>query len=512
MEPQLLVNGRTRRLGAVGGHITLLDWLRAEGLTGSKEGCAEGECGACAVLVSRPDGDQKSRWTAINACLVPAAGFEGQVVVTAEGLGTPEALHPVQQEMADRGGSQCGYCTPGFVCAMAGEYYRPDRTPTGRTERSAAAEPGADGETAARGGSNGQVDPARPGNAPDHEHGPNGFDLHALSGNLCRCTGYRPIRDAAYALGVPDRGDPLRQRCEQPAPAPAATRIESEHGSFVRPLTLAEALDLKADNLDAQLVAGSTDWGVELNLRHARARLSIGLDRLGELRGLEVTETRIEIGAALTLTEIEHGLAGRVPLLDALFPQFASRLIRNGATLGGNLATASPIGDATPALLALDCTLVLASRSGEREVPLDGFFTGYRQTLLRPDELITIIRVPTPVAPVTGFHKIAKRRFDDISSVAVAYALRVSEGIVESVLIGLGGVAATPIRARNTEAALAGKPWTRDTVRAAAEVLAHEGTPLSDHRASAAYRTAMLRTSLLKLHATNPGQRVEVQA
>ena len=145
MEPQLLVNGRTRRLGAVGGHITLLDWLRAEGLTGSKEGCAEGECGACAVLVSRPDGDQKSRWTAINACLVPAAGFEGQVVVTAEGLGTPEALHPVQQEMADRGGSQCGYCTPGFVCAMAGEYYRPDRTPTGRTERSAAAEPGSDG-------------------------------------------------------------------------------------------------------------------------------------------------------------------------------------------------------------------------------------------------------------------------------------------------------------------------------------------------------------------------------
>jgi xanthine dehydrogenase small subunit len=235
------------------------------------------------------------------------------------------------------------------------------------------------------------------------------------------------------------------------------------------------------------------------------------LDRLGELRGLEVTETRIEIGAALTLTEIEHGLAGRVPLLDALFPQFASRLIRNGATLGGNLATASPIGDATPALLALDCTLVLASRSGEREVPLDGFFTGYRQTLLRPDELITIIRVPTPVAPVTGFHKIAKRRFDDISSVAVAYALQVSDGIVESVLIGLGGVAATPIRARNTEAALAGKPWTQDTVRAAAEVLAHEGTPLSDHRASAAYRTAMLRTSLLKLHATNPSGR-EVQA
>jgi xanthine dehydrogenase small subunit len=512
MEPQLSVNGRTRRLGDVGGHVTLLDWLRAEGLTGSKEGCAEGECGACAVLVSRPDGEQRSRWTAINACLVPAAGFDGQEVVTAEGLGTPDALHPVQQEMANRGGSQCGYCTPGFVCAMAGEYYRPDRTPTGRTERSAAAEPRTDGEATPRDGGNGQVDPTRPGNAPDHEHGPNGFDLHALSGNLCRCTGYRPIRDAAYALGTPDSADPLRARCEQAAPAPVATRIASEHGSFVRPLTLAEALDLLADHPDAQLVAGSTDWGVELNLRHARARLSIGLDRLAELRVLEVAKTGIDIGAALTLTEIEHGLAGRVPLLDALFPQFASRLIRNGATLGGNLATASPIGDATPALLALGCTLVLASREGEREVDLADFFTGYRQSLLRPAELIRIIRVPTPVAPVSAFHKIAKRRFDDISSVAVAYALRLADGVVESVMIGLGGVAATPIRARNTEAALAGQPWTRETVRAAAEVLAAEGTPLSDHRASAAYRTAMLRTSLFKLHATNPAPRVEVGA
>jgi xanthine dehydrogenase small subunit len=289
-----------------------------------------------------------------------------------------------------------------------------------------------------------------------------------------------------------------------------ATRIDSEHGSFVRPLTLAEALDLLADNPGAQLVAGSTDWGVELNLRHARARLSVGLDRLSELRGLEISSDRIDIGAALTLSEIERGLAGRVPLLDAFFPQFASRLIRNGATLGGNLATASPIGDAIPALLALDCTLVLASRDGERELDLADFFTGYRQTVLRPDELITVIRVPTPVAPVSAFHKIAKRRFDDISSVAVAYALRLADGVVESVRIGLGGVAATPIRAKNTEVALAGKQWTRENVRAAAEVLASEGTPLSDHRASAAYRTAMLRTSMLKLHATNPGPRVEV--
>ena len=172
------------------------------------------------------------------------------------------------------------------------------------------------------------------------------------------------------------------------------------------------------------MLAGSTDWGVELNIRHARAALTIGIDRLAELRQFAVGADSIDIGAALTLSEVERALAGRVPLLAEMFPQFASRLIRNGATFGGNLGTGSPIGDTPPALLALDASLVLASRDGEREVPLSGYFTGYRQTLKRPDELIKTIRIPTPVAPVSAFHKIAKRRFDDISSVAVGFALR----------------------------------------------------------------------------------------
>jgi xanthine dehydrogenase small subunit len=516
VEPQLIVNGRRRVLGNVGGHVTLLDWLRADGLTGSKEGCAEGECGACAVLVSRPEGDQ-SRWTAINSCLVPAAGFDGQEVLTAEGLGAVDALHPVQQEMAQRGGSQCGYCTPGFICSMAGEYYRPDRRPIGHVERVAEAEPGTDGPAAVRHGGNGQtgdgqVDPTAPGNAPDHEHGANGFDLHALSGNLCRCTGYRPIRDAAYALGEPAADDPLLTRCERPAPAPAATKITSSQGNYVRPLDLPEVLDLIADNPDAQLVAGATDWGVELNLRHARARMSVGLDRLEELRVLHIGEDHVDLGGALTLTEIERGLAGRIPLLAEMFPQFASRLIRNGATLGGNLGTASPIGDAPPGLLALEASLILASRDGEREVALADYFTGYRQTVKRRDELIKTIRIPMPVAPIAAFHKIAKRRFDDISSVAVAYAMRLDGDRIESVRIGLGGVAAMPVRALDTEEALVGRPWTRATVRDAAEVLAAEGTPIDDHRASARYRSAMLRTSLLKFYAANPVARQEVSA
>jgi xanthine dehydrogenase small subunit len=458
-----MVNGRARELGEVGGHVTLLDWLRADGLTGCKEGCAEGECGACAVLVARPDGPDQTRWVAINACLVPAAAFDQQEVVTAEGLGLPGQLHPVQREMASRGGSQCGYCTPGFICAMAAEYYRPGRS---------------------------------------------GFDLHALSGNLCRCTGYRPIRDAAYALGQPQAADPLQARTAGPAPAAAATATTSTQGDYVRPPDLRAALELLAARPDARVVAGSTDWGVELNIRHARAALTIGIERLEELREFSFGPDRIELGAALSLSEIESRLDGRVPLLSSLFPQFASRLIRNGATLGGNLGTASPVGDAPPALLALDATLVLASVAGMREVPLAGYFTGYRQSVRRPDELIKTIRIPLPLAPVTAFHKIAKRRFDDISSVAVAYALALHEdGRVASASIGLGGVAATPLRATAAEEALRGQPWTQRAVAAAADELARAGTPMGDHRASERYRVAMLRNSLLKFHAENPASR-----
>ena len=486
MKPQLMVNGRTRELGEVGGHVTLLEWLRASGLTGSKEGCAEGECGACAVLVARDDGPGRTRWTAINACLVPAAAFDQQEVVTAEGLGRlygSGRLHPVQREMAERGGSQCGYCTPGFICSMAAEYYRPDRRPVPEQ--------------------NGHLNGSGP--VADDEHGPNGFDLHALSGNLCRCTGYRPIQDAAYALGQPEADDPFLARQAEPAPAPAATTTTSDQGRYVRPADLAGVLDLLAAHPDARLVAGSTDWGVELNIRHARADLTIGIDRIAELREFSYGPDGIGIGAALSLSEIEARLAGsgvRVPLLADVFPQFASRLIRNGATLGGNLGTASPIGDTPPALLALDASLVLASAVGEREVLLADYFTGYRQSVRQPGELIKTIRLPLPLAPVTAFHKIAKRRFDDISSVAVAYALRLdADRRVASVRIGLGGVAATPLRAVAAEEALHGRPWTRETVADAAEVLARAGTPMSDHRASEAYRIAMLRNSLLKFFA-----------
>ncbi|WP_231706631.1 MULTISPECIES: xanthine dehydrogenase small subunit [Tsukamurella] len=473
------MNGRSRPFtGPV--HTSALDWLRDQGLTGAKEGCAEGECGACSILVARPGDpeapDDRTRWTAINACLTPAAALADQEVVTSEGLGGPDESHPVQTAMALRGGSQCGYCTPGFICSMAAEFYRPDRAPSGG--------------------------PAGECGDHDDEHGPNGFDLHSLSGNLCRCTGYRPIRDAAYGLpSEPAPDDPLAARRTAAAPAATPTEITGPQGRFVRPAGLSEVLDLLAGDDSPVLVAGSTDFGVDVNLKGRREPLVVAIDRLPELRELRWAHDELEIGAALTLSEIERRLDGRVPLLAQLFPQFASRLIRNAATLGGNLGTGSPIGDTPPALLALEARLVLASRDGERTVPLADYFTGYRATVRRPDELIKAVRIPLPLNPLTAFHKIAKRRFDDISSVAVAFALTVEHGTITRAAIGLGGVAATPLRATATERALLGRPWSEDTVRAAAEVLRAEGTPMDDHRASGRYRVAMLGRSLEKLFA-----------
>ena len=489
------VNGRERPLRGVGAHTTALDWLRDNGLTGSKEGCAEGECGACAMLLATSDDDGGTVWTAVNACLVPAAALDGQEIVTAEGLGSPEGMHPVQAGLAEAGGSQCGYCTPGFACSMAAEFYRADRVPA------AAGDPGAAPET---------VDAAAA--AATGDHGPNGFDLHALSGNLCRCTGYRPIRDAAYALGQPAPGDPLAERRGRPAPEARPTRLEADGQRFVRPSSLDEALGVLRDEPDATVVAGSTDWGVEVNLRGRRAALTIAIEHLPELRSVSFGDAAIEIGAALPLSEVERRLEGRVPLLAELFPQFASPLIRNRATIGGNLGTASPIGDAAPALLALEARVVLVSADGEHDVDLAEYFTGYRQTLRRPDELVRAVSIPLPLAQITAFHKIAKRRFDDISSVAVGFALDLDDGVVASARIGLGGVAATPLRARATEALLVGRPWTIETVRDAASVLASEGTPMSDHRASAEYRSLMLGTALLKLYRAHPHVAEEVPA
>ena len=464
---EVTINGTVREFDGPP-HTNALDFLRGQGLSGAKEGCAEGECGACAIMVARPDESGGTRWTSVNSCLLPAAALDGGEVVTSEGLADGDSVHPVQEEMAVRGGSQCGYCTPGFISSMAAEYYRPDRCE-------------------------------------------DGFDLHSLSGNLCRCTGYRPIRDAANALGQPAADDPLAARRDRPAPSARATDYQRADtatgtiGRYRRPSTLAEAASILSADPEVTVVAGATDWGVEVNIKGARGKNILAVDRLEEMRGIRRTADFIELGASQTLSELERELSGSIPLLGKLFPQFASRLIRNGATIGGNLGTGSPIGDTPTALLALEAELVLTSVRGARTVALADYFTGYRQTVREADELITAIRIPLPLSPLTSFQKIAKRRFDDISSVAIGYAVDIQGGMIAKARIGLGGVAATPLRATATEALLEGRPWTLETVHAAAETLAAEGTPMDDHRASAKYRTAMLRSSLERFYAEQLG-------
>jgi xanthine dehydrogenase small subunit len=424
MEFQL--NGRPVRAEG-DSQTTLLDILRARGLTGAKEGCAEGECGACTVVMVRERGG-RAAYVAVNSCLLFLPMLAGQEVYTVEALANGGPLHDVQRALAECGGSQCGYCTPGFVMSLFAEHYRRDRS--------------------------GPCDP------------------HATGGNLCRCTGYRPIAEAASRLG-PAPADAWTARLAQSAPAiPAA-----ECAGFVRPTSLAACFAQMSEHPDASLIAGGTDLVVEANLRLKRFPYLIGLEALPELRGLREDSESIEIGAGVPLSEI-----GVLP--DEFVHLFASPLIRNRATLGGNLATASPIGDAAPLLLAMDARLRLASDHGERTLPLSEFFLGYRKTALQPGELIVSVILPKPLPRVVRFYKAAKRRMDDISTVAAAFAI----GTDGSLRMAYGGVAPVPLRALEAEA---------DPARAR-ETLARTLRPISDHRGSAAYRLALAQNLLDK--------------
>ena len=452
-EMEFLLNGRTARGDGFPAHTTLLEYLRATGLTGAKEGCAEGECGACAVAVVAPDGGG-SRYRAVNSCLVFLPAVAGQEVYTVEGLARGGRLSEPQRAIAEGGGSQCGYCTPGFVVSLFTEYYRPGRS--------------------------GPCDP------------------HAMGGNLCRCTGYRPLRDAALSLGAPP-ADGFRERLARPAPPLEAMALEAGGTRFERPASLAGCLALLAAHPEARLVAGATDLAVEANLRGRRWPLLVSVEGVPELRGFAETEVAIEIGAGLTLAEVEERWTLAPPAVREWFALFASPLIRNRATLGGNLATASPVGDAAPLLLALEAELRLAGPRGERTAPLAGFFTGYRQTALRPGELIAAVRIPKPLPARLAFYKAAKRALDDISTVAAAFAVDVdADGRVERARAAYGGVAATPVVVAEFGRALLGRSWNAAAVRAAQEAVASALAPIGDHRGSARYRLALAQSLIEK--------------
>ena len=460
-DPAILVDGRPVDLRGADPHQPLLHFLRERGLTGVKEGCAEGECGACAVIVVAP-ADGGSRFVTVNSCLVPAVSLAGREVLTVHGLAEGEALHPVQEAMVETGGSQCGYCTPGFVISLFAEYYREGRQPGEVWEE-------------------------------------------AIGGNLCRCTGYRPIRDALASLEAP-ADDRHKRRLAQVTDEPAAFehRCAIEDGSevrFHRPSSLAELFAILAETPEAKLVAGGTDVYVEINQLDRRWPVLVALEGIAELRAVSEDADALTIGAGVSLSRIEDELGEAVPIFGELFPLFSSRLIRNRATLGGNLVNASPIGDSPPALLALDAVLVLASAEGERELPLAEFFTGYRQTALAAGEILKAVKIPKPFPSLQRFYKVSKRVMDDISTVAAGFGLWIEDGKVTKARLAYGGVAATPARATAAEDALVGHPFDAMAVVRASTHLGTAFTPMTDHRGSADYRKAMVERLLAKLHA-----------
>jgi xanthine dehydrogenase small subunit len=435
---------------------TVLEYLRTVlKLTGTKEGCAEGDCGACTAMLGERDATGW-HYKAVNACILFLPALDGKRLLTVEHLRRPDGNpHPVQRAMVERHASQCGFCTPGFVISLA-VLHESGTKPTRQ-----------------------EID-------------------GALAGNLCRCTGYRPIVDAAVdAMAT----DPVLT-----APAPPATTgsmtYRAPGGAYFAPRSVGELDEAIANNPGAVFVAGSTDLGLVVTKQHRTLPTLIALDGVAEIVSVGETGETIEIGAAATYETVLPILERHYPSLGAMMRRIGSRQIRNRGTIGGNIANASPIGDMPPALLALDASLVLRGGARERVVKLDDFFTGYRQTVLAPGECIVRIDVPS-ATPDVRFHcyKVAKRFDQDISAVCGAFRLTLDGGIVRSIRIGFGGMAATPARAPLAEAALLGETWTEATVKRAMDALDADFAPLSDMRASAGYRRTVARNLLLKLFA-----------
>jgi xanthine dehydrogenase small subunit len=433
---------------------TLLEVLREDlACTGTKEGCGEGDCGACTVVLGQ-EGDQGVEYRAINSCIRLAHSVDGMALWTVEDLAAEDGtLHPAQEAMVRCHGSQCGFCTPGFVMSLFGMYQNH----------------------------------VCQGEAISRE-----LAQEELSGNLCRCTGYRPILDAAQKMAElpPVKVD------EKAVLAQLRHLRELPHApgnSYLAPETLSGLLAARAANPDAQIVAGCTDVGLWVTKMHMQFAKVLDVTRAQELRRIEHYDHHVAIGAAVTLTDAYDALIADRPQLKTFANRFAGLPVRNSGTLGGNVANGSPIGDSMPLLIALGAHVVLMSVRGHRDMPIENFYTGYRKNVLAPDEVLAWIKVPRPwPGEMLRAYKISKRFDDDISAVCLVVNMHLNEGHVARISIGAGGVAATPVRAAKTEAALLGKPWTLDSAKLAMGSLRAEFQPISDMRASAAYRREVL--------------------
>ena len=458
---QFVLNDQPVTVADVSPMTTLLDWLREQrGLKGTKEGCAEGDCGACTVVLERSDGRREP----INSCIALLGQIDGIAVRTVEGLrGVDGGPHPVQIAMAESDATQCGFCTPGFVMsayafASGGEEPHPDII---------------------------------------HD---------ALAGNLCRCTGYRPIVQAMAAVA----GLPI----EPPAHGEPRDQAAS-FGRFHAPRSLSELLKLRKAHPDAVLMAGATDLGLLASRsRHPPAAV-IHVAHVPELTAVHDDADRLTIGAAVTYAQAMPLLIAHYPALKPYLSRLGSRQIRSMGTLGGNIGTASPIGDMPPVLLALEASVLLTSSRSTRVMPLEEFFVGYRKTALAADEIIASLTL-SKLRPNEVFYcdKLSKRRDQDISALAAGYRLRIEQGTITDVRIGFGGMAATPRRALHVERALKSQAISKPAFEAAASAVTQDFQPIDDWRGSASYRLEAAANLLRRLYwrITEPAALLEVEA
>ncbi len=453
MDVTFLLNGESVELRDASPTVTLLDWLRTERLmTGTKEGCNEGDCGACTVMVQDQDGAR-----ALNACILFLPQIHGKSIRTVEGIASPLGdLHPVQSAMIDHHGSQCGFCTPGFITSMATSHL------------------------------NGDTDHAT-----------------ALAGNLCRCTGYAPILRAAQAAQdapIP----PHLSNFELPQVAALATE------NAVQPESVDDLADWYAAHPRATLVAGATDVGLWITKQLRNLPQVAFLNRCADLQQIQETGETVTLGAGVTIARL-------IPLMDRLHPslgvmlrRFGSAQVRGAATIGGNIANGSPIGDAPPALIALGATLHLRKGDARRSLPLEAFFLDYGKQDRQPGEFVEQIAFVKEKDRLKCY-KLSKRFDQDISAVCGCFNIRVENGTVSDARIAFGGMAGIPKRATHVEQALTGQPWSEDTIEAAWNAWERDFTPLSDMRASADYRLETARNMLSRYFLEDIGAQVTVQ-
>lgn len=468
---QFALNGALQRLSDTDPAMTLLDWLRqSAGLRGTKEGCAEGDCGACTVLVERLDKTGRIRREAINSCITMIGQIDGLGIRTVEGLTSDtEPVHPIQKALADEGGTQCGFCTPGIV--MSSYAY-----------------------------------------VASHERADVEKIHDALAGNLCRCTGYRGIVNAISRM-TPLGRDPIKGEDDHLASTLKALCAKRTVPTafaplFFKPASLPELLSMRADHPDGRILCGGTDLGLHVSRDRESLGKIIHVGVVPELNVLSEDSGVLVIGAAVTYSEAQEVLLRHFPNLTEYYSRLGSVQIRNMGTIGGNLGTASPIGDSLPILIAAGAGVTVNSKArGPREVAVGDFLLGYRKTALEPDEIIESIRIPLPPPDSVFFaDKISKRRDQDISSVCVAYSLRMEGRQVVDIRIAFGGMGPVTQRARKVEQALRGRELTEASVAGGEAALRTEFSPISDLRASAEYRLDVAANLLRRLYyrVTNP--------